>query len=172
MHEVQIWLDWRMEAEMWPQVEEETWRVEVRKSLYDNKLIMLEKVDLVGSRSDGGFQQQKLSVRRGGGNGGGGGDDDDVEEVTSSSFWTFARTVTTCTRRHDPDVTAAGGREGGVPLLLELLPGAVRDREFAGQEEGGRDGGVLGGDGGTEEVSGGGRGWRCTGWSSSGDVRR
>ncbi|KAG5536162.1 hypothetical protein RHGRI_023825 [Rhododendron griersonianum] len=49
-------------------------------------------------------------------------------------------------------VTAAGGGEGGVPLLLELLPGAVRDREFAGLEEGGRDGGVLGGDGGTEEL--------------------
>ncbi|KAF7140985.1 hypothetical protein RHSIM_Rhsim06G0072000 [Rhododendron simsii] len=59
-----------------------------RKSLYDNELSMLGKVDLVGSRSDGGFQQQKLPVRRGGGNGGGGGDDDDVEEVTSSSFWT------------------------------------------------------------------------------------
>ncbi|KAF7153213.1 hypothetical protein RHSIM_Rhsim01G0095900 [Rhododendron simsii] len=29
MHEVQIWLDWRKEAEMWLQVEEEKWRVEV-----------------------------------------------------------------------------------------------------------------------------------------------
>ncbi|KAF7154713.1 hypothetical protein RHSIM_Rhsim01G0096600 [Rhododendron simsii] len=50
MHEVQIWLDRWMEAEMWPQVEEETWRAEVPKHWVTTVMISLLRVTFRPSR--------------------------------------------------------------------------------------------------------------------------